>query len=48
MDLVVKNGILDLSEKGLIDLSILKEVENPNISSEMQSEKIFDLFFSLD
>lgn len=36
MDLVVKNGILDLSEKDLIDLSILKKVENPHTCKKLK------------
>lgn len=45
MNLTIKHGCLDLSEKGLIDLSILKKVENPHTCKKLKLNNNYEISF---
>lgn len=45
MDLTIKHGLLDLSKKDLIDLSILKKVENPHTCKKLKLNDNYEISF---
>ncbi len=45
MNLTIKHGLLDLSDKGLKDLSILKEVENPHTCKKLKLNNNYEISF---
>ncbi len=43
MNLTIRHGLLDLSDKGLKDLSILKEVENPHTCKKLKLNNNYEI-----